>query len=491
MDSRSYFASNCTAGHYDFKQYVALNLLGKTMRYTTDLSGAGCGCNAAFYLTSMRQNERPSQCFDYYCDANNVCGESCAEIDIQEANQRAWHSTLHTATDHGGVGAGYGGGDSWDGPRDWTSQQYGPGAGCIDTSKPFVVAVSFPTDAQGQLAAMEVQLSQPSGRLPPCPLSVRVGSYSGMAELSRAMAAGMTPIVSYWSDNNMLWMDGKGSDGQGPCASDNEAACSEHVKFYGFSVASIASPSLPTATPKIQHSIRSRTIRRPQEPVAIQAGPEPTSASHDTACSRTQKADCRETQCCEEFGMQCYEKNQWWAACKRTCQPGGTDPEDPTGQPWTCRTLGTRTADGFLLTVETPEAIPHVEVGTQLTLVHGTQRLRARIVDVSEEHLGSTENRSSAEVVMMKRWAVTDNDPVRATDLYHSWWLTIGGALFLVAAALLAALVARAARQGRPRDQLSVDADSPFMDLGAVEISRRLEFCQVERSSRHGTMATQ
>merc|ERR1719510_2756522 len=130
------------------------------MRYTTDMSGGGCGCNVALYLVSMKQNPKPSGCEDYYCDANNVCGESCAEIDIQEANQHAWHSTLHTSQDHGGVGGGYGGGDSWNGPRDFGAQEYAPGGRCIDTTKPFQVAVSFPTDAGGALTGMNVELSQ-------------------------------------------------------------------------------------------------------------------------------------------------------------------------------------------------------------------------------------------------------------------------------------------------------------------------------------------
>jgi len=123
MGARAYFAERCNAGKYSNEDYLAMNLLGKTLRYTTDMSGAGCGCNAAMYLTSLKQNPNPSDCHDHYCDANNVCGQSCAEIDIQEANQLAWHSTLHSASDRFGVGGGYGGGDSWNGARDWNPSQ--------------------------------------------------------------------------------------------------------------------------------------------------------------------------------------------------------------------------------------------------------------------------------------------------------------------------------------------------------------------------------
>eukprot|EP00972_Heterocapsa_arctica_P026813 3945574-Heterocapsa_arctica.AAC.1 len=60
MGGRTYFANECTAGYYDNKQYLALKLLGKTLRYMTDISAAGCGCNAAIYLTAMAQNTKPS-----------------------------------------------------------------------------------------------------------------------------------------------------------------------------------------------------------------------------------------------------------------------------------------------------------------------------------------------------------------------------------------------------------------------------------------------
>jgi len=240
LGSRAYFASTCTAGTYDNAQYLALDLRGKTFKYTTDLSGAGCGCNAALYLTSMHQNEKPSECGDHYCDANNVCGESCSEIDIQEGNQYSWHSTLHSSQDHAGLGKGYGGGGpQWSGPRDWSGADFGPGGRCIETKHPFEVSVSFPMSEQG-LLSMDVTLSQ-NGK--DCPLSISVGNYAGMGELDAALAAGMTPIVSYWNSADMLWMDGKGMDGQGPCVADVPDACADSVKFYGFSVTPAFAPT--------------------------------------------------------------------------------------------------------------------------------------------------------------------------------------------------------------------------------------------------------
>jgi len=234
MDSRAYFADSCEAGRFDNTQYLALNLLAKTFRYTVDLNGAGCGCNAALYLTSMYQNMNKSTCGDYYCDANAVCGVRCAEIDIQEANLYSWHSTLHAAADNSGLGEGIGGGGSmWNGPRDISKSDYGPGARCVDTNWPFAVATSFPVDASGDLSSMDVVLSQQGS---PCNLTMSVGGYKGMQELSEALRAGMTPIVSYWSSNNMLWLDGPGKDHRGPCPTDNATKCSDHVKFYDFNI---------------------------------------------------------------------------------------------------------------------------------------------------------------------------------------------------------------------------------------------------------------
>jgi len=247
MKGRTYFADSCS-GTYNPSQYAVLPFQGKTLRYTTDFSGAGCGCNAALYLTSLRQSTQVSGCSDYYCDANSVCGVRCAEIDLQEANMHAWHSTLHVLDDGSGIGAGYGGGANWNGHRDFTMEDYGPNSMCIETTKPFQVAVSFPVDRAGQLMAMTTQLSQ-HGK--PCNLSITVGpsgywygGRNGISELSQALHAGMTPIISYWSSSNMLWMDGRGSDGRGPCDSDDPEACAESVRFYDFSLGPIEATAL-------------------------------------------------------------------------------------------------------------------------------------------------------------------------------------------------------------------------------------------------------
>ncbi|CAE8586739.1 unnamed protein product [Polarella glacialis] len=241
MKGRTYFADACSPNGFDHNQYVAMHFLGHRLRWTTDISGAGCGCNAALYLAPLKQNSDVSGCDDYYCDSNTLCGVACADIDLQEANMYAFHSTLHVFNDGTGVGAGYGGGgQNWNHDRQWRKEDYGPGARCIDTSKPFQVAVAFPLTPDGKLRAMDVLLSQEGS---PCDLSAEVSDYrpqgrDGMAELAEALAV-MTPIISYWSSIEMLWMDGKGADGLGPCEEDDPSSCASSVRFYDFAFESI------------------------------------------------------------------------------------------------------------------------------------------------------------------------------------------------------------------------------------------------------------
>jgi len=245
MDGRTYFGQTCAEGPYNNTDYAAINFLGKRISWTTDVSGLGCGCNAAVYLVSMRQNTDVGKCSDFYCDAMKVCGVACTEIDLQEANMYSWMSTLHAySKDFGadtlGVARGYGGSIGEPPRRDFTADQYGLGATCVDTLKPFRVSVSFPVDGGGVLAGMHLELSQ-EGK--PCNLYASIDAYDNpkwggnpMADFTEALTAGMTPVVSYWKSKDMLWMDGIGADGRGPCVKDAPDVCPDHVRHLHFSI---------------------------------------------------------------------------------------------------------------------------------------------------------------------------------------------------------------------------------------------------------------
>jgi len=128
--------------------------------------------------------------------------------------------------------------------RDWSSADYGPGARCVDTNKPFNVAISFPLDAGGFFLGMGVRLSQTDGK---CNLTACLDDYSiswpgspkrdGLVELQEVLEAGMTPVISYWSSKHELfWFDGPGPDGKGPCKADIPTECRNSVTFSSLAI---------------------------------------------------------------------------------------------------------------------------------------------------------------------------------------------------------------------------------------------------------------
>lgn len=102
LKGRTYFSTVHSNSTLHPHNYLAIQLLGKRFSYTTDISGVGCGCNAAVYFTSMHQEKSATKCGDFYCDAARVCGASCAEIDVQESNMFAYRATLHSNGDETG-----------------------------------------------------------------------------------------------------------------------------------------------------------------------------------------------------------------------------------------------------------------------------------------------------------------------------------------------------------------------------------------------------
>jgi len=66
--------------------------------------------------------------------------------------------------------------------------------------------------------------------------------------------------------------------------------------------------------------------------------------------------DCTASKCCAEAGMECYEKNQWYAGCRSDCTPGIYKEDDPKhATAWSCKRLSTTPK----LSATTPE--PSVE----------------------------------------------------------------------------------------------------------------------------------
>jgi hypothetical protein len=102
---RSYLGTSCDVhGDKPWDNLLNVKPLGKILSYTVDLSSAGCNCNAALYLVSMAQQRtfksKKADCKGdpTYCDANGVCGSKCSEIDLMEANNHAFVTTIHKKT---------------------------------------------------------------------------------------------------------------------------------------------------------------------------------------------------------------------------------------------------------------------------------------------------------------------------------------------------------------------------------------------------------
>jgi len=210
--------------HWDPNAFTLFKLLGRTLSFTVDLSGVGCGCNLALYLINgpakdASGNPSLGTCpwSPYYCDANKVCGQYCPEVDIMEANSRAYASTPHKCD--APSNAGHYGNCDRNGCRKSTHgldvRAYGPGAGYrINTMYPFHVHASFHSAPRSgaaglSLSGMTVKLQQGSNEIvldsPNC------GKY--LDSLTAPMMAGMVMRITYWGDDpeTMSWLD------QPPC----------------------------------------------------------------------------------------------------------------------------------------------------------------------------------------------------------------------------------------------------------------------------------
>ncbi|CAE7208875.1 unnamed protein product [Symbiodinium sp. KB8] len=123
-----------------------------------------------------------------------------------------------------------------------------------------------------------------------------------------------------WSCHVVVMCSQQGQDCRGSrCCADEGFLCYEKDQYWA-SCRESCSPGINPADPP-EHQT-------------------PWSCNVLSRCSQ-QGQDCRNTACCEDEGFLCYEKDQYWASCRQSCQPG-INPDDPPEHqtPWTCNVIG-------------------------------------------------------------------------------------------------------------------------------------------------------
>ena len=223
-----------TSGDWTF-----FNLLGRTLSWTVDLSNVPCGLNATFYAVSLTQK-------DGYHDA---CATffTTTEVDFMEANQHAWHTTLHRGSHDCGSAPPVGIGGTISDPRyllkDLHGEQkdssllYGPGdTYTIDTRFPFQASVAFALDDKDRLEKVVLSLSQGDHAIGQ-QWDATNEEYKGWLEgLGNELVGGnVKGNVLVWS----LWTGGLGWLESPPCPGGSSPRCTSTSCQYTISDISI------------------------------------------------------------------------------------------------------------------------------------------------------------------------------------------------------------------------------------------------------------
>ena len=252
-NTRAYIVPACSAGAWSPDMFSQkLPMLNTAWNFTVSLQSATCGCNAALYAVAMPAVDAsgrpaPSQSGDFYCDANQVGGFWCTEVDLMEANGAALAATPHAcdpaqpsgftpACDKGGCSAN-------------TKDRRGAfGAGAnftINTQLPFTVVTEMPAPS-GTLAAVTTTLFQ--GGRAVVMAHADAGCGAGYLErVSAGLSKGMVPTLSVWgstaSGADMAWLDSP------PCDAGQGCSAAVRATFSDISVRSLAPPPPPPPPP--------------------------------------------------------------------------------------------------------------------------------------------------------------------------------------------------------------------------------------------------
>jgi len=233
---RGYFAKTCVNA-FEPTVFKSYNFLDGSITFTADLSQVGCACNAALYLVAMpaynsNQQPDPTKCGDYYCDANDVCGLWCPEMDLFEANNRAMQVTPHKCdTPQGKFYPHCDGGGC--GINTYKTNPNGYGYGTqytINTQLPFVVSISFIT-SNNVLSEIHTVISQNGKTFDFSHNDARCGN-GYLASMTNAFKGGMLPTFSYWGSTaaTMSWLDIP------PCTNNDNCNTGTTVTFSNIKV---------------------------------------------------------------------------------------------------------------------------------------------------------------------------------------------------------------------------------------------------------------
>jgi len=224
------------------ENYYNFTLINKELSYDVDISTVGCSCNAALFFTSM-----PGYAPDgsvahgsynpYYCDANDIGGVWCWELDTLESNRHTMATTLHKCSS---PAARYI--SSCDKVGCQTNAFFVDRNGMcadshckIDTRRPFRIFQSFEMNSSSR------QLSRISNRLVQAGSEFKWRACSDEAyleQMTHALSGSMKMVFQLWGSTNaeMSWLNGMTG-----CTGD----CNRETATVTFSNIEIVSLSKP------------------------------------------------------------------------------------------------------------------------------------------------------------------------------------------------------------------------------------------------------
>jgi len=193
-------------GAKDFspESYQQIKLEDLTIKWTVDMKAATCSCNSAIYMVAMPGKNAdgsyaPSDDGTYYCDANDITGIWCPEMDLAEANQYSVQITPHKCTGKNGGAWSHcdTGGCATNIVDIGLSRDYGPGRK-LDTNREYTQEVVFNGDL------ITANFYQDGGQKLSFPVC---NDHTQTHQMIEQSPDGQVIAISFWGADDMSWLN--------------------------------------------------------------------------------------------------------------------------------------------------------------------------------------------------------------------------------------------------------------------------------------------